>query len=173
MRAGGNLEGLLGPGGNHAEHLNVDRFDSYVNYLTGPETQGLEVLSKDEAIRDLKELEHKGLCHTLWTFITPFIGGICNCDRSGCLGIRTTVNYSFPTMFRAEYIAEVNPDLCKGCRACTLVCQFGAISYNVAQKKVVIDPLHCYGCGICRATCVNGAIVLKTRSAGRSTVVTY
>ncbi len=56
------------------------------SWLTGPDTGGLEALSKEEALASLRELEKKGLCHTVWTFITPFIGGICNCDRSDCGG---------------------------------------------------------------------------------------
>ena len=33
----------------------------------------------------MREHEKEGLCHTVWTFQTPFIGGICNCDRADCL----------------------------------------------------------------------------------------
>jgi ferredoxin len=135
------------------------------DYLTGPNTGGLEVLSKEEALTNLRELEKKGLCHTVWTFITPFIGGICNCDRSDCLAIRTTVTLGFPVMFRAEYVAGVNPDLCNGCRQCMRVCQFGAIGYGIAHEKVVIDPRRCFGCGICRATCTKNAIRLLERIA--------
>ena len=40
-------------------------------YLTGPDTAGLEALSKEEALTSLRGLEKKGLCHTVWTFITP------------------------------------------------------------------------------------------------------
>ncbi len=134
------------------------------SYLTGPDTSGLEVLSKDEAITSLQELEKKGLCHTVWTFITPFVGGICNCDRSDCMAMRMTVTQDIPVMFRAEYVAEVNPELCNGCRACMRVCQFGAMAYSIANDKVVIDPLRCYGCGICRSSCTKNAIVLKERS---------
>jgi ferredoxin len=134
------------------------------SYLTGPDTSGLEVLPKDEAVTSLRELEKKGLCHTVWTFITPFVGGICNCDRSDCMAMRMTVTQDIPVMFRAEYVAEVNPELCNGCRACMRVCQFGAMAYSIANDKIVIDPLRCYGCGICRSSCTKNAIVLKERS---------
>jgi len=133
-------------------------------YLTGPDTSGLETLSKEEALNNFRELEKKSLCHTIWTFITPFIGGICNCDRSDCVAMRTTVTMDFPVMFRAEYVAEVNPDLCNGCRQCMRVCQFGAMGYGIAHEKVVIDPRRCYGCGICRASCTKNAIALNDRS---------
>ncbi len=135
------------------------------SYLNGPDTGGLEALSKEEALASLRELEKKGLCHTVWTFITPFIGGICNCDRSDCAAMRATVNMNFPVMFRAEYVAEVNPELCNGCRQCMRVCQFGAMGYSIAHEKVVIDLRRCYGCGICRSLCTKDAIVLNERSA--------
>lgn len=132
-------------------------------YLTGPDTAGLETLSKDEALASLREHEKEGLCHTVWTFIAPFIGGICNCDRTDCLAMRSTVTYRMPVMFRAEYVAKVNLELCNGCRQCMRVCQFGAISYSAAQKKALIDPRRCYGCGICRASCTKDAITLYDR----------
>jgi len=136
-----------------------------VSYLTGPDTAGLELLSKEEALASFREHEQEGLCHTVWTFISPFIGGICNCDRTDCLAMRATLTRSVPVMFRAEYVAEVNPDLCNGCRQCMRVCQFGAMGYSAANKKVLIDLQRCFGCGICRASCKKDAITLHDRYA--------
>lgn len=132
------------------------------DYLTGPDTSGLEILSREEALIQFRELEKKNLVHTVWTFLTPFIGGICNCDLN-CIAMRA-LNKSFPVMFRAEYAAEVSLDLCSGCRACINSCQFGAISYSAVSEKVSIDPLKCFGCGICRVSCKNEAVVLRERS---------
>ena len=134
------------------------------DYLTGPDTLGLETLTKDEALDSIRQHEKEGLCHTVWTFITPFIGGICNCDRSDCMAMLSTVTHGFPVMFRAEYVAEPNPELCNGCRQCMRACQFGAISYSAASEKIAIDPHRCYGCGICRASCTKDAIILHERS---------
>lgn len=135
------------------------------DYLTGPDTAGLEVLSKEEALEHFRQYEREGLCHTVWTFITPFIGGICNCDRSDCGAMRATFAYDFPMLFRAEYVAEANPESCNGCRQCIRVCQFGAIKYSAANKKVSVDAKRCYGCGVCRASCSKDAIRLNDRSA--------
>jgi ferredoxin len=135
-----------------------------VGYLTGPDTKGLETLSKAETLKAIRDHEHEGLCHTVWTFITPFIGGICNCDRSDCLAMQATVKHQFPVMFRAEYVARVNPDLCNGCRQCMRACQFGAMGYSAATKKTVIDARRCYGCGICRTACAQNSISLLDRA---------
>jgi len=134
------------------------------SYLDGPDAWKHEKLAKDDAIAAFRDHEREGLCHTVWTFGTPFIGGICNCDRSDCLAMRATVSRAIPVMFRAEYVAEVNPDLCVGCRQCMRVCQFGAIAYSAGDQKAVIDQRWCYGCGICRAACKKDAIRLEDRA---------
>jgi Pyruvate/2-oxoacid:ferredoxin oxidoreductase delta subunit len=136
-----------------------------MDYLTGPDTSGLEELTKEEALENFRQYEREGLCHTVWTFVTPFIGGICNCDRSDCGAMQSTLIEGVPDMFRAEYVAEVNPELCNGCRQCMRVCQFGAIAYSAANKKIFIDHLRCYGCGICRASCTKDAIQLHDRAS--------
>lgn len=133
------------------------------SYLTGPNFTGLERLSKETALKLMRDCEQEGLCHTVWTFVTPFIAGICNCDRADCLAMRATVVNQLPVMFRAEYVAGVNADLCAGCRECMRVCQFGAIGYSVAREKAEIDISRCYGCGTCRSVCVRGAIALADR----------
>jgi MinD superfamily P-loop ATPase len=113
----------------------------------------------------LKEWETEGLVHTVWTFGTPFIAGICNCDRSDCMAMLATVGRGVQLMFRAEFVAAVDEDLCTGCRSCMRVCQFGAIGYSADRRKIVIDASRCYGCGLCRAVCPQEAITLKDRAA--------
>lgn len=88
------------------------------SFFPGPFSFGLETLSKEQALAAMKDMEHEGLCHTVWTFGPPFIGGICNCDRADCLAMQATVGVEVPVMFRAEYVAEVDPDACAGCREC-------------------------------------------------------
>jgi ferredoxin len=130
----------------------------------GPDAKGNEVVSKEEALANFREHEKEGLCHSVWTFITPFIGGICNCDRPDCLAMQMTLRHDTPLMFRAEYVAEMKREACDGCRQCMRVCQFGAIGYSAATKKSHIDPRRCYGCGICRSVCKNDAIHLQDRA---------
>jgi ferredoxin len=134
------------------------------SFLGGPDTDAFETLTKEQAISAFRDHEREGLCHSVWTFYSPFIAGVCNCDRSDCLAMRCTVTEGVPIMYRAEYVAGVNPDSCNGCRQCMRVCQFGAIAYSAANKKAVIDPKRCYGCGICRSVCAKDAISLEPRS---------
>jgi ferredoxin len=136
------------------------------SYLFGPDNSRLETVPKEEALQQFRRFENDGLCHSVWTFVAPFIGGICNCDRSDCGAMQSTVVHGLPVMFRAEYVAEADPERCNGCRACMRVCQFGAIGFSAANKKVSIDQGRCYGCGVCRSGCTKDAIQL----VGRSTV---
>jgi len=129
----------------------------------GPDTRQLETVSKEQALESFRLYEKEGLCHTVWTKLTPFIAGICNCDRADCGALQATVVNGVQEIFRAEYVAEVNPELCNGCRQCMRGCQFGAIGYSAGNKKAYIDQNHCYGCGICRANCVKDAIRLVDR----------
>lgn len=124
-----------------------------------------EMLGKEEAIAAFRAHELEGLCHTVWTFQTPFIGGICNCDRADCLAMRSTVTHAVPVMFRAKYVADIDAEACTGCRQCMRLCQFGALGYSAANKKAVVDQTRCYGCGICRSACETNAIRLEDRAA--------
>jgi ferredoxin len=130
----------------------------------GLDTEKFETLTKEEAMAAFRSHELEGLCHTVWTFHTPFIGGICNCDRADCLAMRSTVTHSVPVMFRAEYIAEIDPEKCNGCRQCMRLCQFGALGYSASNQKAVVDQNYCYGCGICRSVCKTNAILLEERA---------
>jgi Pyruvate/2-oxoacid:ferredoxin oxidoreductase delta subunit len=132
-------------------------------FKRGPEDGPFERLSKEEALDLHRQFEHQGLIHTIWTFKTPFIGGICNCDRADCLAM-LAYRYDFHAFFRGEYVAEVSEDACTGCRECQARCQFGAIGFSVLDQKTFIDPRRCYGCGICRSACEMDAIHLEPRS---------
>ncbi len=134
------------------------------SFLAGPDVHAHETMTPEEALAHFEEHEKEGCCHSVWTFVTPFIGGICNCDRADCLAMQATVAHDLKTMFRAEYIAAANPDLCVGCRACLRVCPFGALEFSATRKKVSVDQFACYGCGICRSMCSKGALSLLPRA---------
>ncbi len=153
----------LGPGA--ASKFNEILAGVGSSFASGPDTDGLETLDRETAMQHFREHEQEGLCHTVWTFVTPFIGGLCNCDRSDCVAMQATVVRDVKVMFRAEYVGEVAPEKCTGCRSCMKACQFGAMGFSAAQEKAFIDQRACYGCGVCRAMCPSEAIALKSRSA--------
>jgi ferredoxin len=134
------------------------------SYLVGPHTAGLETMSKAEALARIRESEREGNCHTVWTFVTPFLAGICNCSLPGCYAMKTTLTHKTPVFFRGEYVARVDADLCNGCGQCVKLCSFGAFKPRKKKDKAAVEPLKCYGCGICRSACTRGAITLADRA---------
>ena len=123
----------------------------------------LEVLDKDEARRLFRAYDQEGLVHSLWADLTPYVAVICNCDHD-CLPYRGYIEQGgSPRFFRAEYVCQVDWDVCTGCRSCMSQCQFGAQFYSSALARVYIDPARCFGCGVCRTACPSGAISLRPR----------
>jgi len=134
------------------------------SYASGPDTTMTESVTTDQALDIMRDLEQEGLVHSVWSFVTPFIGGICNCDRSDCMAMIATVGHDTKVMFKAEWVAAVDWDSCRGCRSCMRQCQFGAIGYSASADKCVIDQHRCWGCGVCRAACRQDAISLGPRA---------
>jgi ferredoxin len=132
-------------------------------FRPGPDVGFFEHLSKAETLELLQAFEKESLIHSLWTFKTPFIGGLCNCDRADCLALLAD-RYGLRLFFRAEYVAQTAGENCSGCRSCLSSCQFGAIGFSAARQTAFIDPLRCYGCGVCRSHCDQDAIHLIPRN---------
>ncbi|MEJ2266103.1 MAG: 4Fe-4S binding protein [Anaerolineales bacterium] len=133
----------------------IDQFPDY--------GENLEWLDRETAHQAIHKLDTEGLVHSVWTFDTPFIGGLCNCDQD-CVAYRLQVGAGLmQVFFPAEYIAAIDWDQCSGCKLCRGQCPFGAIRYSASQDKCLVDPNLCYGCGVCRATCKRDAISLHPR----------
>jgi heterodisulfide reductase subunit A len=52
----------------------------------------------------------------------------------------------------------VNEELCSGCKICSNLCPFNAISFDEEKKVSRINETLCKGCGVCVAACPSGAI---------------
>jgi len=156
-------------------YLSIGKTDKRYCFGIGADITGLlrekvgagsfEVLTRGEAKKIIREYDTEGLVHTVWTGVTPFIFGLCNCDRD-CLPYKGYIEErGAPNFLRGESVAEVDPELCSGCKDCIKQCQFGAEFYSSALAKVFIDPTRCFGCGVCRAACATDAIRLTPRAA--------
>jgi ferredoxin len=146
----------------------IDRLldEGFRDYQTGPDLAKFERLTKAEALALLRRAEQEGLMHSVWTFVTPFIGAICNCSlESGCMAMRITVEHETPIMFKGHYLATADLDACTGCAECVERCPFGAIAIGPGHKRAIVDTEKCYGCGVCRSACDCGALSLAPRAA--------
>jgi Pyruvate/2-oxoacid:ferredoxin oxidoreductase delta subunit len=138
--------------------------DMDMSYFGMAQSEGLEEVSKEVALKQMKTLESSGAIHTVWTMKTPFIGAICNCTPEECLGLRT-LSLDIETMFRGEEVAVVDEAKCTGCGACELSCHFNAISDKAQgdEYKATVSPHQCFGCGLCRNSCPEDAIAMHVR----------
>jgi len=126
---------------------------------------GVQFLTPEEAKDIVTRLNKRGLVQTLFTFGTPYIGGICNCDYPDCSAIRTTLDFGIRTLWKGHHVAQVNRDLCNGCASCIHRCQFKALSFSASQQKAYIDQFQCFGCGLCVSECPQDAITLVERAS--------
>jgi ferredoxin len=128
-----------------------------------PDFRDFDRLSANEAKRFIRQLDDEGQTHSLWTFNTPFIAALCNCDRD-CMAYRFEVKMQLgKVMWKGEYIAEIDYATCDGCRECLKRCYFSAIRYDRQNRKCSVRQENCYGCGICRAVCKHHAVRLVDR----------
>jgi ferredoxin len=137
--------------------------EAFSDYLAGPDVSALQRLSRAEAVAVLERAEHEGLMHSVWTFKTPFIAAICNRNlASGCMAMKTTLQWNHPSMWRGEYVASIKTGACSGCGACVERCPFSAVTLGTSGVAE-IDERACFGCGICRSACGMRAIRLIDR----------
>ena len=135
-----------------------------MSYFGLPQSEGLESVGTEEAIKQMEALGQNGAVHSIWTMKTPFIGAICNCQPADCLGLRS-LSIDLATMMPGEAYAAVDAHKCNGCGACEEACHFGAIdavSFS-GEDKARIQPSECFGCGNCRHVCAEDALSMVPR----------
>jgi len=72
--------------------------------------------------------------------------------------------FSRDTLESDPQVAQVNKNVCVGCRKCIRTCPFGAIEEEELRGgKIVAKVIEtvCAGCGVCTSTCPCGAIQLQ------------
>ena len=131
-----------------------------------------KILSKEEAIEFEKEMDRKGLVHSLWDAGVDTDGKppivMCHCLETDCMPTRVRSYFGVPnSQMNSEYVAVVEGAKCReGCQnkpACMHRCPFGAMRYSPLQQVLSINISQCFGCGLCRRVCPTQAISLVDR----------
>jgi heterodisulfide reductase subunit A len=75
---------------------------------------------------------------------------------------RATTILSKLTLEMEGIVANVNEDLCSGCRICEYLCPYSAIEMKEKDGKPIAHVIEalCKGCGVCGAACPTKAITL-------------
>ncbi|MBP2641407.1 MAG: ferredoxin-2 [Firmicutes bacterium] len=119
-------------------------------------------ITLDETKAILNIAHENGLVHL--TFYNPnqYIYALCSCCECCCWDLQVMKKYQRPDLVaHADYVAEVDTDLCIQCGACVKRCIFDAQEKN--GEKVVFHQDRCYGCGLCVTQCPTNAITMKLR----------
>ncbi len=123
-------------------------------------------ITKDEALRILRQAEEAGLVHSTSNYRTG-LDYICNCCTCCCGILRGIAEFGIPTaVAHSDFITVVDPRLCTGCGDCVDHCQFHALA--VLELLATVDPSRCVGCGLCASACSTEALHLDRRPAGET-----
>jgi Na+-translocating ferredoxin:NAD+ oxidoreductase RNF subunit RnfB len=119
-----------------------------------------KLVSKEEALKILKECEDAGLVHKAYHKYGNSSAeevAICNCCNCCCMSARDCL--IFPWINETNYLASIDEDLCTGCGTCVDLCFNKAIELNDDDKAERIEEF-CVGCGVCAYHCTENAISL-------------
>jgi ferredoxin len=122
-----------------------------------------ERISLERAEEVLKEANRHGLVHE--SVYNPDQGAwaICSCCNCCCYRLQILRIYGRDDLVvRSDYVAAVDPTLCRHCATCVGRCPFGA--REAVAGGMAYTSERCLGCGLCVTTCPQGAIQLEERS---------
>ncbi|MFX0187927.1 MAG: 4Fe-4S binding protein [Candidatus Hodarchaeota archaeon] len=120
------------------------------------------IISKEEALKILKDSEEAGLVHKAFHThedLSKDETSICNCCEDCCATFELWREGVLPLINATNYLAGVNEELCIGCTTCVEKCPVKAIELN-DENKADVNKAYCIGCGICAHFCPEGAISL-------------
>jgi electron transport complex protein RnfB len=113
-------------------------------------------ISPEEALAILKSGMEAGFVLQPGNSRKPL--NICMCCGCCCQILKNLRSLDEPAKYAcSSYRAEVDPERCTACEACTQYCQMDAITVDDSAH---VNPKRCIGCGLCVAACEFGAVKL-------------
>jgi ferredoxin len=122
-----------------------------------------EPVTKEEALRIMKEAEAAGLVHKAFhpgSNIDRPETSICNCCKECCDTFRLWREGTLPLINATNFLAVMDKEICSGCGTCVERCPMDAITLD-DDGKAARDEARCLGCGVCARFCPEGAISLQ------------
>ncbi|MFX0071567.1 MAG: DUF362 domain-containing protein [Candidatus Hermodarchaeota archaeon] len=119
-------------------------------------------ISKEEALKILKEAEDVGLVHkAIHNHQDPNDEevGLCNCCKCCCGNFVNFYSGTSPTSTFSSYLANINEETCVGCGNCVNICPMEAL--YLEETIAVINKDRCIGCGLCAHHCPENSINLE------------
>jgi len=120
-------------------------------------------ISRDEALRLVREAEEAGLVHTVEN--RPGLGNVlCNCCTCCCAIIRPYLSGPefHAILAPSRFCAQVAHDECIADALCADICPVEAIALDEQGSFACVDEALCIGCGLCVSVCPTGAVSMKT-----------
>ncbi|MGV9205981.1 MAG: indolepyruvate ferredoxin oxidoreductase subunit alpha [Promethearchaeia archaeon] len=134
-----------------------DAADYYVDHDFG------RYIEKKEAFEILEKAEEDGL--VLQAGNSQNMNFICTCCACCCGALQAAkMAPNTAAFYQTNYYAEINQNLCTGCKTCLDRCQADALTNK--DEKARVDLENCIGCGLCVTTCPVEAISLKKTGRG-------
>lgn len=131
--------------------LSCFQFGKYATFLI--DHNFAKSISKEEAIKILKEAEDLGLVHKAIHLKNPGQEEIafCNCCNCCCQFFQLYKRGIIPFHTLTYYIANLDENKCIGCGICVEKCPIDAIELTTAISLTNLD--RCIGCGLCAHHC--------------------
>lgn len=115
------------------------------------------LIDLQEVLDILKKADKAGL--VLQPTNAQRIVNICCCCGCCCQVLKNMKLHPRPAeIVSTPFIAEADPETCKGCGVCVKRCQMDAL--RIEDEKVVLNPDKCIGCGLCVTTCPTKSLTL-------------
>jgi Pyruvate/2-oxoacid:ferredoxin oxidoreductase delta subunit len=120
------------------------------------------MVTKDEALRIMRESEEAGLVHKAFHThedISKIETSICNCCKDCCATFEMWREGVLPLINYSNFLSFIDKSKCIGCGTCMEKCPVDAIEGD-NNNKAERNAEWCIGCGICAHFCPENAISL-------------
>jgi len=120
------------------------------------------LISKEEALKIMKESEKDGLVHKAFhphSDIQREETSVCNCCKCCCGTLEWWRGGMTAMINSTNFLSSIDKDLCTGCGICIEKCPVEAIKLDTEDIAIVNEKI-CIGCGVCAHFCPENAVAL-------------